>query len=85
MSREPRVRFSLSTPEKEAVEDCLIGRADLVARGVEQPDGSFLFDLAWGERDFLLEGVAAAIDRADGPRVKAMLEAVWRRLSTSAE
>jgi hypothetical protein len=85
MSREPRVRFSLSTPEKEAVEDGLIGPADLVARGVEQPDGTFLFDLARGERDTLLEGIAAAIDRADGPRTKATLEAVWRRLSPPAE
>lgn len=85
MSRGPRVRFSLATPEKEAVEDGLIGHADLVARGVEQPDGSFLFDLAGGELEALLAGIAAAIDRADGPRSRETLEAVWRRLSSPAE
>ena len=84
MSPAPRVRFSLTTPEKEAVEDGLLEHADLVARGVEQPDGTFLFDLARSEFEDLLAGLAAAVDRADEPRAGAMLEAVRRRLSSAS-
>jgi len=81
MSPAPRVRFSLTTPEKEAVEDGLLQHADLVARGVEQPDGTFLFDLDQAEFAALRAGIAATVDRSDEPRAGALLEAVWRRLS----
>ena len=66
MSTPERFRFTLTKRQVNDLEDNLLLDGDeYVNRGVEQPDGTFQFDLGYADLENLLERVATACNHAE--------------------
>ncbi len=57
---EQRFRFTLTKRQVEDLEDNLMLDDDIVTSGIEQPDGTYQFDLGYEDLVILIERLAAA-------------------------
>lgn len=81
MSTPDRFRFTLSKRQVNDLEDNLLVDGDEYAkRAVEQPDGTFQFDLEHEELENLLESLAAACNHADDEQIEVRLDTIYRKL-----
>jgi len=81
MSTPDRFRFTLTKRQLNDLEDNWLLDGDQYAnRGVEQPDGTFQFDLGYEDLENLTESLAAACNHADDEHVEARLDTIYRNL-----
>jgi hypothetical protein len=81
MSTLDRFRFTLTKRQVNDLEDTLLLDVDEYAsRGVEQPDGTFQFDLGHEDLENLLESVAAACNHAEDEQTEARLDTIYGKL-----
>jgi hypothetical protein len=81
MSNSDRFRFTLTKRQVNDLEDNLLLDGDeYVNRGVEQPDGTFQFDLGQEDLENLLESLAAACNHADDEQTEARLDNIYDNL-----
>jgi hypothetical protein len=67
---EQRYRFTLTKRQVEDVEDNLLLDNDIVTTGIEQPDGTYQFDLGYEDLVTLIESLAASCNHAEDERVE---------------
>ena len=77
---EQRFRFTLTKRQVEDLEDNLILDDDIVSSGIEQPDGTYQFDLGYEDLVNLIEGLAAACNHAEDERVEERLDTIYKKL-----
>jgi len=77
---EPRFRFTLTKRQVEDLEDNLLLDADIVASGIEQPDGTYQFDPGYEDLVNLIESLAAACNHAEDERVEERLDTIYKKL-----
>jgi len=81
MSTPEHFRFTLTKRQVNDLEDTLLLDIDEYAsRGVEQPDGTFQFDLGYADLENLLESVAAACNHAEDEQTEARLDTIYGKL-----
>jgi hypothetical protein len=81
MSTADRFRFTLTKRQVDDVEDnWLLDGDEYAKRGIEQPDGSFEFDLGHEDLAVLVESLAAACNHADDEQTEARLDTIYRKL-----
>jgi len=81
MSTPEHFRFTLTKRQVNDLEDTLLLDVDEYAsRGVEQPDGTFQFDLGYADLENLLESVAAACNHAEDEQTEARLDTIYGKL-----
>jgi len=81
MSIPEHFRFTLTKQQVNDLEDTLLLDVDdYASRGVEQPDGTFQFDLGYADLENLLESVAAACNHADDEQTEARLDTIYGKL-----
>ena len=77
---EPRFRFTLTKRQVEDLEDNLLLDDDIVTSGIEQPDGTYQFDLGYEDLVILIERLAAACTHAEDERVEERLDTIYKKL-----
>jgi len=77
---EQRYRFTLSKRQVEDLEENLILDDDIVSSGIEQPDGTYQFDLGYEDLVTLIESLAAACNHAKDKRVEERLDTIYQKL-----
>ena len=77
---EQRFRFSLTKRQVEDLEDNLLLDDDIVTSGIEQPDGTYQFDLGYDDLVILIESLAAACNHAEDQRVEERLGTIYKKL-----
>ena len=81
MSTPDHFRFTLTKRQVSDLEDNLLLDGDeYVNRGVEQPDGTFQFDLGYADLENLLESLAAACNHSDDEQTEARLDTIYGKL-----
>jgi hypothetical protein len=81
MSTPERFRFTLTKRQVNDVEDILLLDGDeYTSRGVEQPDGTFQFDLSQEDLEDMAESVASACNHAEDEQIEARLDTIYRKL-----
>ena len=81
MSTPDHFRFTLTKRQVNELEDNLLLDGDeYVHRGVEQPDGTFQFDLGYADLENLLESVSAACNHAEDEQTEARLDTIYGKL-----
>ena len=81
MSTPEHFRFTLTKRQVNDLEDTLLLDIDEYAsRGVEQPDGTFQFDLGYADLENLLESVAAACNHAEDAQTAARHDTIYGKL-----
>ena len=81
MSTPDHFRFTLTKRQVNDLEDNLLVDGDeYVNRGVEQPDGTFQFDLGYADLENLLESLAAACNHSDDEQTEARLDTIYGKL-----
>jgi len=81
MSTPDHFRFTLTKRQVNDLEDnLLVDGNEYVNRGVEQPDGTFQFDLGYADLENLLESLAAACNHADDEQTEARLDTIYGKL-----
>ena len=81
MSTPDHFRFTLTKRQVNDLEDTLLLDGDeYVNRGVEQPDGTFQFDLGYADLENLLESLAAACNHSDDEQTEARLDTIYGKL-----
>ena len=76
---EQRFRFTLTKSQVEDLEDHLILDDDIVTSGIEQPYGTYQFDLGYEDLVNLIEGLAAACNHAEDQRVEESLDVIYKK------
>jgi hypothetical protein len=77
---EQRFRFSLSKRQVVDLEDNLILDDDIVTSGIEQPDGTYQFDLGYEDLEDLIESIAAACNHAENRQLEEKLDTIYKKL-----
>lgn len=77
---EQRYRFTLTKRQVADLEDNLLLDDDIVSSGIEQPDGTYQFDLGYEDLVTLIESVAAACNHADSQQVEDRLDTIYKKL-----
>ena len=77
---EQRFRFTLTKRQVEDLEDNLLLDDGIVTSGIEQPDGTFQFDLGYEDLEDLIESIAAACNHAEDQRAEARLDTIYKKL-----
>jgi len=77
---EQRYRFTLSKRQVVDLEDNLILDDDIVSSGMEQPDGTYQFDLGYEDLVTLVESLAAACNHAETQGVEDRLDTIYKKL-----
>lgn len=86
MSTPDHLRFTLTKRQVKDLEDNLLLDGDeYLHRGVEQPDGTFQFDLGYEDLENLAESVAAACTHADDEQIEARLDTIYKKLAKVLE
>ena len=81
MSTPDHFRFTLTKRQVNDLEDnLLVDGNEYVNRGVEQPDGTFQFDLGYADLENLLESLAAACNHSDDEQTEARLDTIYGKL-----
>ena len=81
MSTPDHFRFTLTKRQVNDLEDNLLVDGDeYLNRGVEQPDGTFQFDLGYADLENLLESLAAACNHSDDEQTEARLDTIYGKL-----
>ena len=62
------------------LEDNLILDDDIVTSGIEQPGGTYQFDLGYEDLEDLIESLAAACNHAEDERVEERLDTIYKKL-----
>jgi hypothetical protein len=77
---EQRFRFTLTKHQVVDLEDNLILDDDIVSSGIEQPDGTYQFDLGYEDLVTQIESLAAACNHAEDERVEERLDKIYKKL-----
>ena len=77
---EQRFRFTLTKRQVVDLEDNLILDDDIVSSGIEQPDGTYQFDLGYEDLVNLIESLAADFNHAEDERVEERLDTIYKKL-----
>ncbi len=77
---EQRFRFTITKRQVEDLEDNLLLDDDIVTSGIEQPDGTYQFDLGYEDLVNLIESLAAACNHAEDERVEERLDVIYKKL-----
>ena len=77
---EQRFRFTLTKPQVQDLEDNLLLDDDIVSSGIEQPDGTYQFDLGYEDLVTLIESLAASCNHAEDQRVEERLDTIYKKL-----
>ena len=86
MSTPDRFRFTLTKRQVNDLEDNLpLDGGEYVNCAVEQPDGTFQFDLRYEDMENLVESLAAACEHAEDEQTAARLDAIYDRLAKTFE
>jgi hypothetical protein len=81
MSTPDHFRFTLTKRQVNDLEDNLLVDGDEYAnRGVEQPDGTFQFDLGHEDLENLVESLTAACNHAEDEQTEARLDTIYKKL-----
>lgn len=78
---ERRYRFTLTKHQVEDLKENLLVDIDTVSSGIEQPNGTYQFDLGYEELEDLVENLAAACNHAEDEKVEARLETIYEKLT----
>jgi len=77
---EKRHRFILSKGQAELLQDSLIVGAEVLDTGIEQPNGTVLFDLSSVDLEDLIESLAAATTPTESEELEARLDKIYEKL-----
>jgi len=77
---EQRFRFSLTKRQVQDLEDNLLLDDDIVSSGIEQPDGTYQFDLGYEDLVNLIESLAAACNHAENKQLEEKLDTIYKKL-----
>jgi len=77
---EQRYRFTLAKRQVEDLEDNLLVDTDIVSSGIEQPNGTYQFDLGYESLEDLIENLAAACNHAADKKVEERLDTIYKTL-----
>ena len=77
---EQRYRFTLTKRQVVDLDDNLLLDDDIASSGIEQPDGTFQFDLGYEELVTLIESLAAACNHAENQGVEDRLDTIYKKL-----
>jgi hypothetical protein len=81
MSVPKRFRFTLTKQQvNDVVDDLLLDGDEYADRGVEQPDGTRLFDFGHEDLEVMVESLAAACNHADDQQTEARLHTIYKKL-----
>lgn len=81
MSTPDHFRFTLTKRQVNDLEDnLLLDGARFVHLGIEQPDGTFQFDLGYEDLENLTESLAAACNDAEDEQTEARLDTIYDKL-----
>jgi hypothetical protein len=77
---EHRYRFTLTKRQVEDLEDNLLLDNDIITVGIEQPDGTYQYDLGYEDLVNLIESLAAACNHVEDERVEERLDVIYKKL-----
>lgn len=77
---ERRYRFTLTKHQVEDLKENLLVDIDVVSSGVEEPNGTYQFDLGYEALEELIENLAAACNHARDEKAEARLEPIYEKL-----
>ena len=77
---EQRFRFSLTKRQVQDLEGNLMLDDDTVTSGIEQPDGTYQFDLGYEDLVNLIESLAAACNHAENKQLEEKLDTIYKKL-----
>ncbi len=81
MHSPDRYRFTLTKRQANDLEDNLVlDAARFVHLGIEQPDGTFQFDLSHEDLEDLAESLAAACNHTEDEQTQVRLDTIYRKL-----
>jgi len=78
---ERRYRFTLTKHQVEDLKKTLLVDIDTISSGIEQPNGTYQFDLGYEDLEDLIENLAAACNHAEDEKVEARLETIYEKLT----
>jgi len=78
---ERRYCFTLTKHQVEDLKKTLLVDIDTISSGIEQPNGTYQFDLGYEDLEDLIENLAAACNHAEDEKVEARLETIYEKLT----
>ena len=77
---EQRYRFTLTGHQVQDLNENLLVDTEIVSSGIEQPNGTYQFDLGYQDLEDLIENLAAACNHAEDKRVEERLDTIYQKL-----
>ena len=78
---ERRYCFTLTKHQVEDLKKTLLIDIDTISSGIEQPNGTYQFDLGYEDLEDLIENLAAACNHAEDEKVEVRLETIYEKLT----
>ena len=75
-----RYRFTLAKSQVQDLEDNVLLDDAIVSSGIEQPDGTYQFDLGYEDLEDLIESIAAACNHAENKQLEEKLDTIYTKL-----
>lgn len=82
---ERRYCFTLTKHQVEDLKKNLLVDIDTISSGIEQPNGTYQFDLGYEDLEDLIENLAAACNHAEDEKVEARLETIYEKLTKALD
>lgn len=82
---ERRYCFTLTKHQVEDLKKTLLIDIDTISSGIEQPNGTYQFDLGYEDLEDLIENLAAACNHAEDEKVEARLETIYEKLTKALD